>query len=272
MVVKLQAGTFYGVTARTVTAAGFRFTEKSYEPRISLPRHAHELAHYCFVLAGNYSEQLGTRISDRMPTALVFYPPDMSHAEKHYDGGRHFLIELEPWRVESIKDYGLAMRDPISLANTSSNSLAAKLYREFRMMDELSILALEGLAVELIVETSRNHTNQRERRPPRWLDDAKEILKANFSKPPNLDQLGQAVGIHPVHLVRVFRKFQKATVGEYVRQLRIEHARQKMLSSNDSLVEIALSCGFADHTHFSRSFKRVTGMTPSEFRRISPPR
>jgi AraC family transcriptional regulator len=41
-----------------------------------------------------------------------------------------------------------------------------------------------------------------------------------------------------------------------------------MLGSNEPLVEIALTAGFADQTHFTRSFKRVTGMTPTEFRRI----
>jgi hypothetical protein len=46
MVIKLQAGDFYGVTAKSVNLAGFRFTEKSYEPQSDLPRHAHELAHF----------------------------------------------------------------------------------------------------------------------------------------------------------------------------------------------------------------------------------
>jgi AraC family transcriptional regulator len=41
-----------------------------------------------------------------------------------------------------------------------------------------------------------------------------------------------------------------------------------MLGSNVPLVEIALAAGFADQTHFTRSFKRITGMTPTEFRRL----
>jgi AraC family transcriptional regulator len=41
-----------------------------------------------------------------------------------------------------------------------------------------------------------------------------------------------------------------------------------MLGSKEPLVEIALAAGFADQTHFTRSFKRITGMTPTEFRRI----
>jgi AraC family transcriptional regulator len=66
----------------------------------------------------------------------------------------------------------------------------------------------------------------------------------------------------------VFRQFERCTVGDYIRKVRIEHARQRMLESNEPLVEIALATGFADQTHFTRSFRRLTGMTPSEFRRI----
>lgn len=269
MVIKLQAGDFYGVTAKSVNLVGFRFTEKSYEPQSDLPRHAHELAHFCFVLAGSYTEKLGSRSEERAPTTLIFYPPDMSHAEEHHNRGRHFLIELESRWADSIRDYGLLINDPVVFAGNSSNWLVANLYREFRNMDELSMLALEGMTMELMVETSRRRAKHVERHSPKWLDEAKQILQASFSIPPSLDNLAMAVGVHPVHLVRVFRKFQHCTVGEYIRQLRIDYARERMLSSNDPLIEIALSSGFADHTHFSRSFKRVTGMTPSEFRKIA---
>ena len=269
MIVKLQPGAFYGATSKTVAVSGFRFTEKSYTAQCALPRHAHELAHFCFVLAGNYTEKLGSRCEERNPSALIFYPPDMPHAESHHTKGRHFLIELEPGRGASLQDYGLSLAHPTSLADASSAYLAAKLYREFRDMDELSMLALEGVALELMVGALRCRKKSSMRKPPKWLDDVKEILQANFSRPPGLDNLAKAVGVHPVHLVRVFRKFQRCTTSEYIRQLRIEYARHRMLSSDDSLVEIALLSGFADHTHFSRSFKRVTGSTPSEFRQIA---
>jgi AraC family transcriptional regulator len=135
-------------------------------------------------------------------------------------------------------------------------------------MDELSALALEGMALELIVEALRDGDCSPERTSPKWLEQAKQILEASFADPPTLQELGKAVGVHPVHLARVFRKFQRCTVGEYVRRLRVEHARRQMLASDIPLVEVALSCGFADHTHFSRSFRRVTGMTPTEFRQL----
>lgn len=271
MIVKLQAGKFYGATMRSVTQAGLRFTEKSYEPQKTLPGHAHELAHFCFVLAGHYTEKLGSVTAERTPTTLIFYPPDTTHAEKHHTEGRHFLIECDSHRTDSLREYGIIMSEPVAYSSLS-NSLAARLYREFRNRDEFSPLALEALTLELLVEVLRRQRKHDERRTPKWLDDVKQILHSNFAEPPSLNSLADAVGVHPVHLVRVFRKFQNCTVSEYIRQLRIEQARQKILSSNESLVEIALSTGFADQTHFSRSFKQITGMTPSEFRKIIHPR
>jgi AraC family transcriptional regulator len=66
----------------------------------------------------------------------------------------------------------------------------------------------------------------------------------------------------------VFRQFERCTVGDYIREVRIDYARKQMLATNEPLVEIALAAGFADQTHFTRSFKRITGMTPTEFRRL----
>src|SRR5688572_25561197 len=113
MVLKLQAGSFYGVTAKTINISGFRFTEKSYETRVTLPRHSHELAHFCFVLEGSYTESLGEKIEERTPSTLIFYPPDTIHAEGHHIRGRHFLIELEPWRANSIQNYDAFRNDPV---------------------------------------------------------------------------------------------------------------------------------------------------------------
>lgn len=267
MDLRLKAGNFYGSTAKAVSVSGFRFTEKAYELKSALPRHSHELAHFCFVIDGAYTENIGSRSDERIPSTLIFYPPDVTHAESHHSRGRHFLIELESWRSESMRDYNALLSDPSVLIDSSTSWLAAKIYREFRNMDELSKMALEGLTLELLVETSRR-SKKDERRQPAWLSKATDILSDSFSNPPCLDDIADAIGIHPVHLARVFRQFHHCTISEYVRNLRIDYARRRMLASKEPLVEIALAAGFADQTHFSRSFKRVTGMTPTEFRSI----
>ena len=62
MELKLKAGQFYGDTAQALISNGFSFTEKLYSSKVKLPVHAHELSHFCFVLAGNYKEKMGYNI------------------------------------------------------------------------------------------------------------------------------------------------------------------------------------------------------------------
>ena len=268
MELKLKAGQFYGKTSQTLSANGFRFTEKAYSSRATLPTHAHELSHFCFVLSGSYRETIAGKLFERGPAALVYYPPDVSHGEEHATHGRHFLVEIDFKGLEKVRDYGASLCEPVLLGGTSSLWLAARMYREFRERDGFSALVLESISTELLIAASRQNTQRAERKSPPWLDTVKEFLHESFAEPPGLDELAKAAGVHPTHLSRVFRQFEHCTVGDYVREVRIGYARRRMLSSHEPLVEIALAAGFADQTHFTRSFKRLTGMTPSEFRRI----
>lgn len=267
MELKLKAGQFYGTTSRTLSANGFRFTEKAYSSLARLPTHAHELSHFCFVLAGNYQEKMSGKSFERIPSALVYYPPDVSHGEEHFTPGRHFLVEVDAKSLEHVKDYGAQLTDPVLLEANSSLWLAARMYREFSARDQFSNLALESLSTELLVAASRREQRD-ERNPPPWLLKVKEYLGESFSEPHGLNELAKAVEVHPTHLARVFRRFERCTVGDYIRKVRIDYARERMLTTNERLVEIALSAGFADQTHFTRSFKRITGMTPTEFRHL----
>ena len=267
MELKLKAGQFYGTTSQALSANGFRFTEKTYSSRATLPTHAHELSHFCFVLAGNYQEHVGGKLFDRGPAALVYYPPDVSHGEEHFTCGRHFLVEIDLKSLERVRDYGARLCEPALVGTDSSLWLATKMYREFSERDGFSPLVLESMTTELLVAASRQVPRRAERKPPPWLERVKEFLRENYAQPPALGELATAAGVHPTHLARVFRQFERCTVGDYVREVRINYARQMMLGSKESLVEIALAAGFADQTHFTRSFKRVTGMTPTEFRR-----
>ncbi|MBA4183537.1 MAG: helix-turn-helix transcriptional regulator, partial [Acidobacteria bacterium] len=72
--------------------------------------------------------------------------------------------------------------------------------------------------------------------------------------------------IHPVHLARTFRRSYGYTIAEYVRRLRVDFACSALASSNESLAEIAVNAGFSDQSRFSKTFKRLTNLTPAEYR------
>ena len=265
---KLKAGEFYGKTSGVLATDSCRFTEKTYVPQTRLPAHSHEFAHFCLVLAGNYDERIGSRDYSRTPTALVYYPPDVSHSEKHRSNGRHFLVEIDFSGLERIRECGSDLNEPVFLNASFPIAVAARMYSEFMHRDNYSNLALESMTTELLIASSRRRSAIGDREPPKWLARAKEYLDENYLEPPSLAELANAADVHPTHLARTFRKFENCTAGEYVRRVRIDVARRRIASTAAPLSEIAVETGFADQSHLSRVFRRETNLTPAEFRRI----
>jgi AraC family transcriptional regulator len=265
---KLQAGQFYGKTSQTLLADNFRFTEKAYPVDSRIPKHSHELAHFCFVLDGKYDERIGSKDFERKPTELVYYPPDVSHAEEHHTNGRHFLVEIDYKGLDRVREYGVRLDEPLILGEVSSLCLATRMYEEFCQRDRFSALALESITTELLIATSRINSKRAENISPKWFEKVREYLFENFSQTIGLNELAKIADVHPTHLARVFRQFENCTAGEYVRRIRIKNASQAIISSKKTLVEIALETGFSDQSHFTRTFKNITGMTPTEYRRI----
>lgn len=268
MGLKLGAGKFYGETSYALKANGFSFTEKAYPSQLQIPRHSHELSHFCLVISGNYQEEIERKIDERVPTALVYYPPDVSHAEKHHSNGTHFLVEIDNKNLERVKEYGAKLNEPLSIKCNESLWLSNRMYNEFIQRDKFTSLALESLTLELLIFASRQSLKNNERKRPLWLEKTIEILRENSAETFSLNELSNVVGVHPTHLARTFRQFEGCTIGDYIRKVRIEKAKQKIIYSNESLVEIALNTGFADQTHFTRTFKNIVGLTPKEFKNI----
>jgi AraC family transcriptional regulator len=247
--------------------AGFYVAETAYPPGFKTPKHSHVNGSLYLVLQGTCTETHGGKSWECKPLSIVFTPPGAAHTERFYDaGGRCLILEITPGRIERAGEYSIRLDAESAFYGGPLAWLCLRLHKEFRNMDEASPLAIEGLALEIMAAVSRQRVNGSGRRPPRWLLQTRELLHARFSENLALNDLAQAVGVHPVYLATVFRRHYRRTVGEYVRHLRIEFACQRITRSDVTLVEIALAAGFADQSHFSKTFKQVTGMSPARFR------
>ena len=256
-----------GKRLKTIDASGFVLTETTHLPNHELPRHNHELTNIAFVLRGSFSEILDRRIIDCYPQSLLVKPSGEPHANRYGNVGmRCLLIEVQPGRMAALGSWSNALDQVQHVRGGVSSALGTRIYKEFRMMDSASPLAIEGLVLELVADLSRRSNLRSVRKPARWLRRAREILHAHSSETIRLNDVARAVDIHPVHLAREFRKAYGCTLGEYLRALRIEVCCARLASSDDSLVEIALAAGFSSQSHFSRVFKRHTGTTPTEYR------
>jgi AraC-like DNA-binding protein len=95
-----------------------------------------------------------------------------------------------------------------------------------------------------------------------------DYVAASLSDPLSLSDLAEVAGLSRMHFAAQFRRSTGLRPHEYVQGRRIEHAQRLLASSNFSVMEIALSAGFANQAHFSRVFKRFTGATPSAWRAL----
>lgn len=106
---------------------------------------------------------------------------------------------------------------------------------------------------------------------PGWVDRVKEALDDEPESDIGVRELARLVGAHPVSVSRAFRRRYGVTLTEYRRRERVLRAAARIGASSLSLSRIAHATGHTDHPHFCREFRRLTGLTPSQFRRLAAP-
>lgn len=269
MEIKLSRGHFCEKPLRSCKVLGFVLTEAVYPSNYNLPRHSHERSCFMSVLQGSVTETYAKKKLAGNPTTLIFRPSGEVHSDRFDNaGGRLFLIEIENWWLERVREHSATLANQAHLCCGLLTAFSVKLYREFRQMDGVSGLAIEGLMLEMIAEATRNFKNLGggEKKPPRWIEQAREILHARFAEQLTLSDIAESIGVHPVHLGQMFPKFYRHTLGEYVRRLRIDFVCRQLVESNVTIADAALSAGFSDQSHLTRIFKRQMKMTPGQYR------
>jgi AraC family transcriptional regulator len=264
---KLPPGHFYGETSEKYEVAEFRLMDATYPALMTLPKHSHTRACFSVMLQGALSETYERRSLEWRPFSVGFNPPDEEHSNFIHDTGARFLIvEVGPGWLQRVSEYSEILRRSFIFQAEQLKHIGFRLYREAQQVDAVSQLAIEGLLFEVIAETSRLDAKRKPDRHPRWLAQARELIHAHFADSLTITAIAQTVGIHPVHLARVFRIHYQCTIGDYVRRLRIDFVCRELSSDSASLAEIACKAGFYDQGHLSRVFKRLTGMTPTQYR------
>jgi AraC family transcriptional regulator len=258
------------MTTATLSVPGFRVIEEVYKNNLELSWHSPAYAYLRYVLDGWYSE-----ISDGAPNAtwqkgsLRYIPPGTRQSYAYRAGTTCLLVEIEPATLERVTNMTESLQRPWEIRSIVGGWLAHRLYQEFRQCDKVGAISLEGILLELLAESARCATGYSPAgRVPDWLHAAREFLESDFLRPLSLSEVAGVAGVHRVHLAREFRRYFSTTVGEFLRNKRIEHACHLVSKTNDSLADVAMSCGFSDQSHLTATFRRQTGLTPGRFRQM----
>ncbi len=96
---------------------------------------------------------------------------------------------------------------------------------------------------------------------------AKEFLAASVGADVSVAAAAQACGLSRAYFIRAFRLSTGLTPHKWLQAYRIDKVKQALMASSDSIVDIALACGFADQSHLTRAFAQAVGMPPAAWRR-----
>jgi AraC family transcriptional regulator len=235
----------------------------------AIKNHPHPEAHLGLALEGRYTELVRGKMEQCVPGVIRYLPANEPHSLRLAGSGRSLFVRIQPALVDRLRDY-TAFDAFVGNVPGNTVSLSQQMYREFEEADQASPLAVECMVLELLIQMNRGRKLPGCKASPALLR-ARDFLHDCDNGSLRLEQIARQIGMHPVHLSREFHRVFGCTMSSYARSLKIQKAQTLLATSDLPLSEIGHLCGFHDQSHFSRSFKKLVGTTPLEYRRQMRP-
>jgi len=249
---------------RRAEPAGFLVTDIWFPPRTVIPHHTHARPVLGVMLEGGFEDTFSRRTIEPTAGHVFTEPGEEGHANRVGGAGARVLVlQPDPGDRELLEVAGDAL-DEIGTARLPAVVDAAwRLTREIARPDDLSDLAMEALALEMLVSAGRSAKTGSE---PGWLRRVDEMIGDGFRTPLHVADIADEVGVHRGHLARVYREHRGLAVSDHIRRLRLAWAAERLADSHDEVSSIAIRAGFADQSHLTRAFTRRFGVPPARYR------
>lgn len=154
---------------------------------------------------------------------------------------------------------------------TSYRELHAELYQlagsEVYIKDMKIYEKLASLLTFLMEESWNPQVRRQNASRKQNLQAIKDYIDQNYAKKISLDDLAEQFFINKFYLTRIFKEQFGISVNSYLLQVRITHSKKLLRFTDLSIEKIGQECGMSDANYFSRTFKKVEGISPGEYRK-----
>lgn len=173
-------------------------------------------------------------------------------------------MDRNPDRLELLSEF--RTRDP------QIESIGMLLLAELKQENLGGRLYIESLANVLAVHLLRQYAAVKPHLPiyegglpERQVLHILEYIHEHLDQDIKLADLAQLLGMSQFHFSHLFKQSIGTSPYQYLLQQRVERAKQ-LLKTERSIMDIALECGFNSHSHLSKQFRQITGITPTAYR------
>ncbi len=181
----------------------------------------------------------------------------------------HCLIIGDSFCMENGVDIG-NINFMTRIRDERTRSFLEDIIEEWEKDSPYSITAIRAAALSLLLHLCKNFVFEYGKRKDRYQSDsiinALEFINNNFRRELSLEEISKKAGMSKYHFLREFKRYTGHTVVKYINILRCEYAKRLLRSSEMSVGDIAVSCGYENQSYFSKTFKVYTGILPSKFR------
>lgn len=237
--------------------------------------HVHHFSELFYVTSGQGyflagSEQLTVTEND-----LVIVNPHVEHTEKSMDARP---LEYIVFGIEGLTfDFGEKFSGlGFGCCNLSSDKNRILNFSQIMLQEILDKKPgydlvchdlLEVLLIHIIRARRLSVVGDNAAKIPKECAIARRYLDTHYSQNITLDSLAEATHTNKYYLSHIFRDCFGRSPINYLTQKRLEVSRELLSSTDHSIAQIASSAGFASQSYFSQTFKRLTGMSPNQYRR-----
>lgn len=262
-ILMLNKGEYSGDILQMKEYNGIIASRTSYDKNYNSAFHYHENPHVTFIVQGGNLETKKGESNIRKSNDVMFYYAGEWHQTTPTDSNtKNLNLELD---IDFLVNNNISenqIKEAVT-KNFDTSFYIMNMYSELLFNDSFTESSIHSILFKLVTE--KNFKNYQS---ISWCNQLKQILNDEWYVNHNLIDLALRIGVHPVTISKYFPKYFGCTMGSYMRRLRIFHSLKLIKSGNESLTEIAIRCGFADQSHFTRVFKSYTGFNPSSFRNL----
>lgn len=247
-----------------------RFVQRAFQP------HFHEYFVFGIIESGVQSFSYGTRYLETRPGSVIALNPQELHTGEPVNAQGYAYRAFYPSAELLERITREFSTKPHAIPCFSGGKVPDKqLYRQFRQLHTLSEypgsqLELEERLYKFLVTFIQRHAGgtfvmKDYRKAPRTIHRAVEYLEAHYAQKITLADLSALTHVSMYHLARLFQRQMGVPPHRYLECVRIRRA-EEALSRGMPVVEAALACGFSSQTHLTRTFRKVIGTTPGEYK------
>lgn len=150
------------------------------------------------------------------------------------------------------------MRSELMFNDINGNIFASAYINEF---------ILEFACQSGLIKREISYTVKNQKPYTKHMQLMMDYIDCHYMQNITMDDLSGLEGLTPQHICRIFKSCTRMRPTEYITHIRIKNAKEMLSQTNHSISEIAYWCGFENDNYFWRTFKRITGNTPGEYRK-----